>query len=145
MGTFQVEIEIGDPQSERFERVSALVDTGSTYTVVPRSLLERLGVKPHERDKFRIADGRIVEEDIGRTWVRLDGRSEITLVVFGEEGTAALLGAYTLEGFRLAPDPVGRRLVPVEGLLMRESRGEADVVAASVSSPRASPARLGGD
>ena len=118
MGTFQVEIEIGDPDGQRYERVLTLVDTGSTYTVLPRSLLERLGVEAHTRDKFRLADGRVVEEDIGRTWVRVDGRSEITLVVFGEEGSRSLLGAYTLEGFRLAPDPVGRRLISVEGLLM---------------------------
>src|SRR5204863_478111 len=31
---------------------------------------------------------------------------------------APLLGAYALEGLRLAPDPIGRRLVPVPGLLM---------------------------
>jgi hypothetical protein len=42
----------------------------------------------------------------------------ITLVVFGEAETKPLLGAYALEGLRLAPDPVGRRLVPVPGLLM---------------------------
>jgi hypothetical protein len=27
------------------------------------------------------------------------------------------IGAYTLEGLRLAADPVGRRLIPVPGLL----------------------------
>ena len=118
MGTFRVDMEIGDPQGGRYERLEALVDTGSTYTVLPRSLLQRLGVEPYARDKFRLADGRIVEEDIGQTWVRVDGRSVITIVVFGEEGVSPLLGAYALEGVRLAPDPVGKRLVPVEGLLM---------------------------
>jgi predicted aspartyl protease len=118
VGTFRVDIEIGDPQGEHDERVEALVGTGSTYTVVPRSMLERLGVTPHERDRFRLGDGRVVEEDIGRTWVPVDGRNEMTLVVFGEAEAACLLGAYTLRGFRLAPDPVGKRLVPVEGLLM---------------------------
>jgi hypothetical protein len=34
-------------------------------------------------------------------------------------GDAALLGAFTLEALRLAPDPVGRRLVPVPALLMQ--------------------------
>ena len=124
MGTFLVEIEIGDPQGERFEALSALVDTGSTYTVVPRQLLEQLGVAPHTRDNFRLADGRIIEQDIGRTWVRVDGREEITLVVFGGEGSSSLLGAYTLEGFRLAADPVRKRLIPVEGLLMSNGNSE---------------------
>ena len=38
--------------------------------------------------------------------------------MFGEPGAPPLLGAYALEGLRLAPDPIGRRLVPVPGLLM---------------------------
>lgn len=54
---------------------------------------------------------------MAETRVRLDGQTRITLVIFGEEGTDPLLGAYTLEGFGLAPDPVGRRLIPVPGLL----------------------------
>ena len=118
MGTFQVEIEIGDPQGERYERIPALVDTGSTYTVLPRALLTRLGVEASDRDRFRLADGRVVEQDLGQTWLRVDGRSVITIVVFGDEGASPLLGAYALEGLRLAPDPLRKRLVRVEGLLM---------------------------
>ena len=118
MGTFSVTIEIGDPVGQRYERVEALVDTGATYTTVPTPLLERLGVIPHVRDRFVLADGRQVDRDIGRAWVRVDGRVEPTLVVFGEPDTQALLGAYTLEGLRLAADPVGKRLVPVPGLLL---------------------------
>jgi predicted aspartyl protease len=56
--------------------------------------------------------------DLGQAEVRLEGQQLTTLVGFGEDGTRPLLGAYTLEGFGLVPDPVGRRLVPVEGLLM---------------------------
>jgi len=116
MGTFRVTIEIGDPGGQRFETVEALVDTGATYTTASARLLARLGVVPHTRDTFVLADGRRVERDIGRTWVRVDGRGEITLVVFGDPDTPLLLGAYTLEGLRLAADPVGRRLMPVPGL-----------------------------
>lgn len=121
MGTFRVSIEIGDPAGQRYEFLEALVDTGATYTTVPASLLERLGVIPHVRDTFVLADGRQVDRDIGRTWVRVDGRAELTLVVFSGPGTPALLGAYTLEGLRLAADPVSRRLVPVPGLLLFSS------------------------
>lgn len=118
MGTFGVTIEIGDPQGQHFEAIDALVDTGASYTVVPRSLLVRPGVVPHVRDTFVLADGRRVELDIGRTWVRVDGRSGVTLVVFGDEGVKPLSGAYTPDGLRLAPDPVSRRLIPVPGRLM---------------------------
>jgi predicted aspartyl protease len=118
MGTFKVRMEIGDATGERWETIEALVDTGATYTMVAMSLLRRLGVKPHARAVFTLADGRHAEHDIGRGWIRVGDRSEITLLVFGQADSEPLLGAYALEGLRLAPDPVGRRLVPVPGLLM---------------------------
>lgn len=125
MGTFHVSIEIGDPAGLRYETVQALVDTGATHTTIPAPVLGRLGVVPHVRDMFVLADGRRVERDIGRTWVRVDGRAELTLVVFGEPDTHTLLGAYTLEGLRLAADPVGRRLISVPGLLSSPPGGFA--------------------
>ncbi len=118
MGTFRVPIEIGDPQGERYERVEALVDTGATYTTVAASTLRRLAVMPHDRVPFILADGRRIERDVGQTWVRVDGKSVITLVIFGDEGVDPLLGSYTLEGVRLGVDPINERLVPVPGLLM---------------------------
>ena len=122
VGTFRVSIEIGDPAGQRYETVEALVDTGATYTTVPAPILARLGVVPHVRDTFLLADGRRVERDIGRAWVRGDGRAELTLVVFGDADAPSLLGAYALEGLRLAADPVGRRLIPVPGLLLTSRR-----------------------
>ncbi len=118
MGTFHVDVEIGDPAGERYDKVSALVDTGSTYTVMPRPLLEQLGVEPRERATFRLADGRSVEQEIGQTWVRIGEKSVITLVVFGESDGPTLLGAYALKGLLLAPDPIAKKLVPMEGMLM---------------------------
>lgn len=119
MGTFETTIEIGGPQGERYEALEVLVDRGSTYTWAPRGLLERLGVETVGPWEFETADGRIIERDVGRTWVRIDGRSEITLVVFGEEGSRPLLGAYALDGLRLAMDPLRQRLVPARGLALR--------------------------
>ena len=118
MGTFRHRIEIGDPEGRRFEAVDALVDTGANYTMAPFSMLQRLGVTPIDRATFILGDSRRVERDIGRTWIRVDGRLEITLVVFGDEQLGAVLGAYSLEGLRLGVDPVSQRLVPTPGLLM---------------------------
>ncbi|MDI6761304.1 MAG: aspartyl protease family protein [Candidatus Brocadiaceae bacterium] len=118
MGTFRVAIEVSDPLGRQWETVDALVDTGATYTWLPRSLIERLGLVPAFKFPFVLADGRRIEREMAETRVRLDGQTRTTLVVFGDEGTEPLLGAYTLEGFGLAPDPVNRRLVSVPGLLM---------------------------
>lgn len=118
MGTFRVPLEVDDLQGQRWELVEALVDTGASHTVLPSSLLRRLGIAPHDRWPFRLADERIVERDVGQAWIRIDGRAAIRIVVFGEEGSEPLLGAESLEGLRLGVDPVGRRLIPVPGLLM---------------------------
>ncbi len=118
MGTFRVTIEIGDPSGASYREVSALVDTGASHTAIPASVLRELGVTPHTRATFRLADGREIELDMGRIWVRIDGSEEMTLVVFGGEDTDPILGAVTLEEFRLGVDPIAQRLIPVPGLLM---------------------------
>lgn len=124
MGTFSVAIELGDPGGTRFRRLEALVDTGASYTWVPASTLRALGVTPRIRFPFVLADGRRLERDMAETRVRLDGQERTTLVVFGDDGTQPLLGAYTLEGFGVAADPVNKRLVPVPGLLMAPGLGD---------------------
>jgi predicted aspartyl protease len=91
MGTFGYPIDIGDPQARRFETVEALVDTDASYTVVPTSLLRRLGVEPVERWPFRFADERQIEYEIGQTQVRIDDRLRFTIVVFGDDAADPLL------------------------------------------------------
>lgn len=118
MSTLTVTLEVWDPEGQRWEAVEALVDTGASHTTVPASVLRRLDVVPHDPWPFRLADERVLERDVGRTWVRIQGRAEIRIVVFADEGTSALLGADTLEGLLLGVDPVGERLIPVPGLLM---------------------------
>lgn len=117
MGTFTVKVEIGDPQGQRWETIEALVDSGASHTLVPASILRRLGVIPEERWPFDMADGRIVEYEIGEALIKIDGRRRHTVVAFGEEDAQALLGATTLEEFRLGIDPIRRQLVPIRGLL----------------------------
>jgi predicted aspartyl protease len=86
--------------------------------MVPGNTLRQLGVTPIEQIAFQLADERTVEYAIGEVRIRLDGRERTVVVVFGPEDAAPLLGATTLELFNLAVDPVGKRLVPVPGLLM---------------------------
>lgn len=118
MATSPVPIEVGPMDQSRFERIEALVDTGATYTVVPRDVLERLGITPQFRRRFRVADGRVVELDMAWAVVKVEGEMTYTICVFGEPGMDALLGAVTLEELGLGVDPVNQRLVPVELLLI---------------------------
>jgi clan AA aspartic protease len=117
MGAFRVHIEVGDREGQRFEALDALVDTGATYTRVPRSILQRLGHAPEEERGFILADGREVTYGLSWVAVRIEGRVHPTPVVFGDEGTEPLLGVVTLEESGLGVDAVSRRLVPTPASL----------------------------
>ncbi len=71
MGTVVVTIGIGDPQGRRFEDIDVIVDTGSTFTVVPRTTLQRLGVPVERSVQSELADGSNAPVDIGRTMADL--------------------------------------------------------------------------
>lgn len=118
MGTFRHPVEIGNPSGTHYEIVNPMVDTGATYSFMPASLLERLEVEPMETVDFTLAGGGHIERDIGQTWIRVQGKQAITIVVFGDEESMPLLGAYALEGLRLAVDPFNRSLVPSEAFLL---------------------------
>ncbi len=119
VGSFYVPIHVGRLDGGALEPLDALVDTGATFTSVPRDHLARLAVTADEQWPFILADGRQVAYDIAWVRIRLEGRSQPTIVVFGEPGSDPLLGVVTLEAFRLSVDPVNRRLVPVPALLKR--------------------------
>ena len=112
MGTVKVTIGVGDPQGRQFEDVEVVVDTGSTYTAVPRELLQRLGVLVERSLPSETADGRLVPVDVGRTTIRLEGLEFSTPVIFAEEGEPSLLGVVSLEEAALAVDPLAGRLIP---------------------------------
>ncbi len=112
MGTVTVTILVGDRQAHRFEELDITVDTGSTYTAVPRAMLQRLGVPIQRSMPSETADGRIVPVDIGQTIVKLEGFEFSTPVIFAGENEPSLLGVVTLEEAGLAVDPVNGRLIP---------------------------------
>lgn len=117
MTAFRVPIEIASLGGDRFELFHALVDTGATYTWVPRDRLDTLGVVSEQKRTFILADQREVQLDIGWARARIGGQTQPTIVVFGEPGSEPLLGVFTLEGFGLGADPVNHRLIPVPALL----------------------------
>jgi hypothetical protein len=51
---------------------------------------------------------------VGRAEFIYDSRQTRALVIFGERGAPALLGAMTLEGLGIAVDPIGKGLIPTE-------------------------------
>ncbi len=74
MGFVRVKFRIINPmEKERYIDVEGVVDTGAIYTVVPKTLLESIGLKPVEKRRFR-AFGGDVEREVGVAEVELMGR-----------------------------------------------------------------------
>ena len=100
--------------------VEALVDTGAIFTLLPRSLLQSLGLEPRGRQTFRTVDGKAIDRDIGVAHLEVQGRlSTIPIpVIFGDPTDIPVLGVTALEilGFQL--DPVRGELRPTEFLLL---------------------------
>jgi aspartyl protease family protein len=118
MGLTVIPLEIAsaaDPST--VVTVDCLVDSGATYSVIPRPILAGLGIEPLVREKFRLADGQIIERDKGGAVFRYAGRVGVSDVVFGENGDAEICGAFTLEALGLALDPLKRELRPIQLLI----------------------------
>ncbi len=117
MGEFFWDVGVWSVDRERMETVSAMVDTGASYSVLPQSMLERLGIWRLERVGFEQADGSVIEFDVGVAWMTINGRDRASSVAFGRDDTEALLGANTLQEFLLLVDPVEERLILRTGRL----------------------------
>jgi len=51
MGLTHVEVTISNPGNpRRAAKLTFLVDSGAIYSVVPKTVLRRLGVKPHSNN-----------------------------------------------------------------------------------------------
>lgn len=117
MGTFSSPLRIASLDGQNAMEIEATVDTGAAYSMLPGNLLRQLGIEPSYTSAFEFADGRRINMDIGEARATINGTSVTTLVIFGEDDVPALLGAYTLEGLRLAVDPINQRLVPATPIL----------------------------
>ena len=114
MGTFHTgcRIENHVERSKGIEIPSLLVDTGSEYTWVPETKLEKIGVSREKKDlQFVMANGTVVTRSVGFAILRVGKAFTIDEVVFAEPGDLALLGARSLEGLNLTVDSIRKKLV----------------------------------
>jgi len=118
MGLTFVTVKVGNPADpSRTLDEQFLVDSGAIYSLVPRTDLAQIGIEPHSRRSFILANGERVEREIGSAIFEYQGQRGDSLVIFGEQGDSPLLGATTLEGFGLILDPFRRELKPLPMLL----------------------------
>ncbi|MCC6050499.1 MAG: aspartyl protease [Thermofilum sp.] len=118
MGFTYVKIRVYSVDLARWEDVEVLVDSGALFTSIPRPVLERLGLKPIARRRFRVYGGGVIERDVGGAVVEYGERRAVVPVVFGEPEDIPVLGATTLESLGYQLDPVSKELKPIELLMI---------------------------
>src|SRR5262245_45486612 len=97
---------------EKPVKVRMLVDTGATFSVIPKALAQTIGVKPGGRPyRVTLADGRRVKCASGIVHYRIGKREAPGVILIGDVAEP-LLGVETLEALGLAVDPRRERLTP---------------------------------
>lgn len=118
MGLTHFRLNIANPaRPKRAVELNFLVDSRAVYSVIPAPLLRRLGVRPHSKRIFTLADGSEITRKIGDVLFRLDGRQGAAPVIFGEREDSVLLGVISLEALGMMLDPMKRELRPLPRLL----------------------------
>src|SRR5438067_2100028 len=122
MGLTYVQVKIANPtRLAKTVRVKMLVDSGAAYSVVPRTVLQKLGIKPQRKRSFLLADGTEVARTVSDATFEFHNERATSPVIFGEKGDAALLGVLSLEALGLILDPFQRMLRPMPMMLARQS------------------------
>ena len=115
MPTLTIDMGLAHPDGSESAPVTAVVDVGADHSMMPQSLLERLGIAPRQRLRFVTDDGAQCEYGYGLARFSIDGDEWPCPVVFGPDG-AYMLGASALEIFNLDADLASGQLIPAEGL-----------------------------
>jgi predicted aspartyl protease len=99
--------------------VRFLVDSGATYSLLPRAVWTGIGLAPQREVDFALADGTVITRQVSECQIILPQGTGHSPVVLGEPGDdQALLGVVTLETLGLVFDPFSRTLRPMKLLLV---------------------------
>jgi clan AA aspartic protease len=115
MGVTYIEGEVRGPSGA--EHVRFLVDSGATYSLVPKPVWQAIGLTPKRQQSFALADGTTVERSVPEAFFVFPQGESHSPVILGEEGDEALLGAVTLEILGLVLNPFNRTFHPMRLLL----------------------------
>jgi clan AA aspartic protease len=116
MGITYIEGQVSGVSSKQ-ENVNFLVDSGATYSLLPKAVWESLELKPKRKLSFSLADGTKIERSVSEAFVVFPQGEAHTPVILGEEGDEALLGVVTMEILGLVFNPFNRTLQPMHMLL----------------------------
>jgi aspartyl protease family protein len=98
--------------------VDFLVGTGAIYTVISKTVADKIALKELGKRKFKTGSG-VVELPVAEAYLTVEGEGVTSLVaVSSDDEMPILLGVTTLELLGLQVDPVMGKLKPLELLIL---------------------------
>jgi clan AA aspartic protease len=119
MGHVRVSVRIANPndRDHAVEVQDALVDTGATWTTLPRRIADDLQLDIVGKFRVRTAAGP-QELDQSYAYIEIENKALVSHVLVSDTYSGVLIGVTTLEGMGWAVDPTSERLVDSELLLL---------------------------
>lgn len=127
MGTFYVRCKVENHVDRAKSAIvpKMLVDTGSDYTWIPTTLLDKIETEREKKDMtFVMANGQHTTRSVGFVILRVDKFFTIDEVVFAEKDDLPLLGARMLEGLNLMVDLKQKKLIAAGPLLAAKASNQ---------------------
>ncbi len=106
-----------NPNTNKEIEIKALVDTGTTFTVIPRHIYEELGLRTVGKRRVKTASG-YVDMDESFALVEVGNKRGVSPVLVSNELNEVLIGVITLEALGLTVDPTTGELRETEILML---------------------------
>jgi len=117
MGHVWVDARLINPITGQDVKVTALVDTGATFTVVPWEIHEKLSFKIIGKKRVETAKG-YADLDESFALLEVKGKRSVKPILISKELRDVLIGVLTLEALGLTVDPTTSELKETRILLL---------------------------
>jgi predicted aspartyl protease len=126
MGRFSVEIEVANnfdvmdaqrgrikPEQVRRVKLPGVVDSGATRLVLPKKIVEQLGLPLGEKVKVLYADKRHgLRHKVSNVWLKMLSRDSVFDALVEPKRDTALIGAIVLETLDYVVDCIAQKVAP---------------------------------
>ncbi|MBT9170768.1 MAG: hypothetical protein DDT18_01118 [Actinobacteria bacterium] len=97
--------------------LEAVVDTGATFSKIPRSLAAKLGLEGKYETEVELGDKRIIKRKLSLAEIEIEEVRRPVLVAIGEEEERPVVGYTALELLGFKVNPITGKLekaIPIE-------------------------------
>ena len=96
----------------RVEELSGLVDTGATFSKVPITVCNELGLKARRKVTVKLSDQHGIERGVCNADAEINGVRDQIPITLGDESEESLIGYTTLEILGFKVNPITQKLEP---------------------------------